>query len=61
MCDAPASHFGQWNTPAGQTVAYLSPNVGTANGMVTLMLVIQTLTMGFLVYPQNIPYAMGGL
>jgi hypothetical protein len=24
--------------------------------MITLMLVIQTLTMGFLIYPQNIPY-----
>lgn len=40
---------------AGQLVAFVTPNIGAANGLAVLVAVIQTLTMGYLIAPQSLP------
>lgn len=45
-----------WVLPAfGQLLAFISPNIGAAVGVGSLLLTLFTLTMGFLLIPNDIP------
>lgn len=45
-----------WVLPAfGQLLAFVSPNIGAAVGVGSLLLTLFTLTMGFLLIPRDIP------
>lgn len=45
-----------WVLPAlGQLLAFVSPNIGAAVGVGSLLMTLFTLTMGFLIIPKDIP------